>query len=226
MKDNELLRTCLTACMCIAAVLAGCSDPNGGAGAQIAPPSDEVVAAYQRCLTQEDMAGVSGMVDEEVQDQCLELILACGRYEQTGQRLAKLVRSQYGEELATAFLEGPFGMFRRLAVQSMFFVLNEKDNPIYAGPVALVPKDGGWMLTVAGKSTNYFLRHDGTDWKVSRLAGNERWRLSMETVAMQLDALGQLFQRISEDIEGPEQLAEPYLSSLLMLRCQPSKSQP
>ncbi len=226
MNDNALQRYCLTFCLCLVPVIGGCSDPHAGCTPRIELSASEVLTVYQRSLSQENLGGIPDLVDEEVRDQCLELSEAYTRYDKAGRRLAELVRSQYGEELAESFMSGTFATFSCVAIQSLFFACSEEDIPIYAGSVELVPRSEGLLLTVDDTQTDLFLRKCGSSWKVSRLSGNADWRRSMRTAGKQLDALSERFDCIAINIEGPDRLSESQVSSLLMLRCEPSREVP
>ena len=226
MNDNALQRYCSIFCLCLVAVIGGCSDRPAGHTPRIELSASKVLTKYQRSLSQENLGGIPDLVDDEVRDECLELAEAYTRYDKAGRRLAELVRSQYGQELAESFMTSPFATFRCVAIQSLFFAFSQEDIPIYAGPVELVPRSEGFLLMVDDTQTDFFLRKCGSSWKVSRLAGNADWRRSMRTAGKQLDALSECFDRIAINIEGPERLSEIHVNSLLMLQREPSRKVP
>ena len=221
MKDNALQRYRLIFCLCLAALIGGCSDGRGVCTPRIELSAEQVLTTYQSSLSQENLRAACDLVDDRVRDQCLALAAAYTRYDKAARRLAELVRAQYGDELAESFMSRTVATFRCVAIQSLFFSCSEEDIAVYAGSVELVARREDFLLMVGEIETDFFLRKCGSSWKVSRLSGNADWQRSMRTAGKQLDSLSDRFSRIAGNIEGPGRLSQSEVTSLLMLRSDP-----
>ena len=222
MKDKALQRCRLIFCLCLAALIGGCSDGPGACTPRIELSAEQVLSTYQLALSQENLLAACDLVDDGVRNECLALAAAYTRYDAAARELADLVRAQYGEKLADSFTSLTVATFRCVAIQSLFFSCSEGDIAVYAGAVELVPRGEDFLLAVGEIETDFILRKCGNSWKVSRLSGSDDWSRSIQTASRQLDSLSERFGRIGGNIESPNPPSASDVTSMLMLRSAPN----